>query len=237
MSDTPREEVSDGPLEAIAEERRLRKQAEADLASTADALARLDAELTEVRCAKDEEIARLHSDARVEAYLRARETDITRLKSDLAPLTYTREADIAIALKTRAFRKLPKERTGKTHHFCIGGYDGYLTVNLFPEGDVGEVFVRMAKVGSTLGGLMAAWSLSTSMALRAGVPLEKLCGKFIGTEFEPAGATTSSDIPLAKSIPDYVFRFLCRHYLTPDAQARVAEKLTKGKVTTPVLDV
>jgi ribonucleoside-diphosphate reductase alpha chain len=110
-------------------------------------------------------------------------------------------------------RKLPDERTARTHKFSIAGHEGYLTVGLYDDGQPGEIFLRMAKEGSTVSGLMDTIATMTSIALQYGVPLKALVDKFSHTRFEPAGFTNNREIPIAKSVMDYVFRFLGNRFL------------------------
>ncbi|WP_428265159.1 vitamin B12-dependent ribonucleotide reductase [Haliangium sp.] len=120
--------------------------------------------------------------------------------------------------------KLPPERSSFTHKFAVGGHEGYITVGLYEDGQPGEIFVRMAKEGSVIAGLMDSFATAVSLALQHGVPLSVLCDKFKGTRFEPSGFTGSPDIPIATSIMDYLFRWLSLRFLGgdqhPAAQAR-----------------
>jgi ribonucleoside-diphosphate reductase alpha chain len=110
--------------------------------------------------------------------------------------------------------KLPDEREALTHKFSIAGHEGYLTVGLYDESrQPGEIFLRMAKEGSTVSGLMDTIATMTSIALQYGVPLKTLVDKFSHTRFEPAGFTNNREIPIAKSMMDYVFRYLGHRYL------------------------
>jgi ribonucleoside-diphosphate reductase alpha chain len=104
--------------------------------------------------------------------------------------------------------RLPDTRNSVTHKFSIAGHEGYISVGLYPDGRPGEVFITMAKEGSTVGGLMDSFGTSTSIALQYGVPLEVLVNKFSHTRFEPMGHTTNPDIRIAKSLVDYIFRWL-----------------------------
>jgi ribonucleoside-diphosphate reductase alpha chain len=110
-------------------------------------------------------------------------------------------------------RKLPDERSAVTHKFSIAGHEGYLTVGLYDDQHPGEIFLRMAKEGSTVSGLMDTIATMTSIALQYGVPLKALVDKFSHTRFEPAGFTNNREIPIAKSVMDYVFRFLGNRFL------------------------
>jgi ribonucleoside-diphosphate reductase alpha chain len=119
----------------------------------------------------------------------------------------------------RAVRhKLQEERASITHKFNIGGHEGYITVGLYPDGEPGELFITMAKEGSTVSGLMDSFALATSIALQHGVPLKLLCEKFAHTRFEPSGWTSNPDIGFAKSIMDYIFRWIQLRFLTGQQQ-------------------
>jgi ribonucleoside-diphosphate reductase alpha chain len=119
----------------------------------------------------------------------------------------------------RAVRhKLQEERHSITHKFKVGDHEGYITVGLYPDGEPGELFITMAKEGSTVSGLMDSFALATSIALQHGVPLKLLCEKFAHTRFEPSGWTTNPEIGFAKSIMDYIFRWLQLRFLTGQQQ-------------------
>ena len=117
-------------------------------------------------------------------------------------------------------RKLDDERRAVTHKFSIAGHEGYLTVGLYEDGQPGEIFITMAKEGSTVSGLMDSFATAISLALQYGVPLKVLCDKFSHTRFEPSGWTNNADIRYAKSIMDYIFRWLALKFLPRDAQPR-----------------
>ncbi|HTR27450.1 MAG TPA: vitamin B12-dependent ribonucleotide reductase [Terriglobales bacterium] len=119
----------------------------------------------------------------------------------------------------RAVRhRLQEERMSVTHKFNIGGHEGYLTVGLYPNGEPGELFIKMAKEGSTVSGLMDSFALAVSIALQHGVPLRLFCDKFAHTRFEPSGWSNNPDIGFAKSIMDYIFRWLQIRFLTGQQQ-------------------
>jgi ribonucleoside-diphosphate reductase alpha chain len=121
----------------------------------------------------------------------------------------------------RPFRhKLPDERPGFTHKFAVGQHEGYLTVGLYENGQPGEIFITMAKEGSTVSGLMDSFATAVSLALQYGVPLKVLCDKFSHTRFEPSGWTHHPEIRYAKSVMDYIFRWLAWKFLPRDAQPR-----------------
>ena len=120
-------------------------------------------------------------------------------------------------LFARAMRhKLPSERSSITHKFSIGGHEGYLTVGKYEDGNPGEIFIKMAKEGSTLSGIMDAFALSVSIALQYGVPLRALVDKFVNSRFEPSGYTGNPEIRYAKSIVDYIGRWLGAKFISPD---------------------
>ncbi len=119
----------------------------------------------------------------------------------------------------RAVRhKLQEERASITHKFKVGDHEGYITVGLYPNGDPGELFVKMAKEGSTVSGLMDSFALAMSLALQHGVPLKVFCEKFAHTRFEPSGWSGNPDIGYAKSIMDYIFRWMQLRFLTGQQQ-------------------
>ena len=110
-------------------------------------------------------------------------------------------------------RRLPDERQALTHHFSVGGQEGYVTVGLYEDGQPGELFIKMAKEGSTVSGLMDSFATAVSLALQYGVPLRVLCDKLSHTRFEPSGWSGNSHIGYAKSIMDYLFRWLSLRFL------------------------
>jgi ribonucleoside-diphosphate reductase alpha chain len=120
-------------------------------------------------------------------------------------------------------RKLPSERQSITHKFSIGGHEGYITVGMYDDKTPGEIFIKMAKEGSTLSGFMDGFALSVSIGLQYGVPLKALVDKFINTRFEPAGYTGHPAIPYAKSVLDYIARWLGGRFISPDYLTRNGE--------------
>jgi ribonucleoside-diphosphate reductase alpha chain len=123
----------------------------------------------------------------------------------------------------RAVRhRLQSERASVTHKFSIAGHEGYITVGLYPNGQPGEIFIRMAKEGSTVSGLMDAFATSVSLALQHGVQLKVLCEKFAHTRFEPSGWTGNEQIGYAKSLMDYIFRWLNLRFLSGEQLALFA---------------
>ncbi|TAM79620.1 MAG: hypothetical protein EPN47_17615 [Acidobacteria bacterium] len=112
-------------------------------------------------------------------------------------------------------RRLPDERKAIVHHFSVGGHEGYLMVGLYDDGQPGEIFIRMAKAGSTIAGLMDSFGIAVSLGIQYGVPLSILCAKFSHTRFEPSGWTGVKEIGYAKSIMDYIARWLALKFLPP----------------------
>ena len=114
--------------------------------------------------------------------------------------------------------KMPLERKSITHRFRVGEAKGYFTVGLYDDGTPGEIFIRIAKEGSTLSGTMNAFATMVSIALQYGVPLQVLVDKFSHFAFEPDGMTDNKDIPTAKSVLDYIFRWLGKKFLPTDQE-------------------
>jgi ribonucleoside-diphosphate reductase alpha chain len=110
-------------------------------------------------------------------------------------------------------KRLPKGRPGLTTSFTVGGAEGYMTANSYPDDGLGEVFLKMSKQGSTLAGMMDAFSIAVSVGLQYGVPLETFVSKFTNMRFEPAGMTDDPDVRIAQSIVDYIFRRLALDFL------------------------
>jgi ribonucleoside-diphosphate reductase alpha chain len=147
-------------------------------------------------------------------------------------------------------RRMPKERQSITHKFSIGGHEGYITAGMYEDGTVGEIFLTdIGKEGSTLRGMMNAFATSISIALQYGVPLETLVRKFSYMRFDPEGATGNPEIPFAKSMPDYIMRWLASRFLdvdvceelgimTPEVRTRKAEMeaLMRGDTAGPVAE-
>ncbi|HYV45807.1 MAG TPA: vitamin B12-dependent ribonucleotide reductase [Myxococcaceae bacterium] len=127
-----------------------------------------------------------------------------------------------------ARRRLPDERQSITHKFSIGGHEGYMTVGMYEDGTPGELFCVMAKEGSVVSGLMDSFATSVSLALQYGVPLKVLVDKFSHTRFEPSGFTGNPNIPIAKSIIDYVFRWLSLKFLPKEGEAGPYQALPAG---------
>jgi ribonucleoside-diphosphate reductase alpha chain len=130
-------------------------------------------------------------------------------------------------------RRLPDERAAITHKFDIAGHEGYITVGLYEDGLPGELFIVMAKEGSTISGFADAFAQAISYALQYGVPLQDLVDKFSHVRFEPSGMTRNPDVRFAKSIVDYIFRWMASKFLSQDVQYRVGVNNREEVVTSP----
>ena len=125
----------------------------------------------------------------------------------------------ALAKSGPARRKMPRERQSLTHKFAVGGHEGYITAGLYEDGSVGEIFLTdIGKEGSTLRGMMNSFATAISIALQYGVPLQTLVRKFAYMRFEPEGMTMNTEIPFAKSLPDYIMRWLASRFLDEELQ-------------------
>ncbi|MEX0939323.1 MAG: vitamin B12-dependent ribonucleotide reductase [Pirellulales bacterium] len=146
------------------------------------------------------------------------------------PLSTSSEADKAAAKKASVPRRerLPDTRHSVTHKFNVAGHEGYITVGLYGDGRPGEVFLTMAKEGSTIGGIMDCFGTAVSMSLQYGVPLEAYVNKFSHTRFEPMGHTTNPDIRIAKSIIDYIFRWLGIEFIPGYREASLGDQPDAG---------
>jgi len=147
-------------------------------------------------------------------------------------------------------RRLPDDRVEVGRKFRVGDYEGYIHVGLFEDGTPGDIFVDIAKEGTTLAGLMNSFMISVSLGLQYGVPLEVYVSKFSHMRFEPSGMTNDADIRVAKSLVDYIFRWMGKKFLTadqqeeigilsPEVRARLAQShaiLESGAAATPVGD-
>jgi ribonucleoside-diphosphate reductase alpha chain len=147
-------------------------------------------------------------------------------------------AQAAVAAQSHPVRRrLPDERRAITHKFEVGGHEGYITAGLFEDGTPGEVFLVMAKEGSTISGFADAFAQAISYALQYGVPLQVLVDKFSHTRFEPSGMTKNPEVRFAKSIVDYIFRWMATKFLSPEAQyaagVNIAEPVAAPAVPPP----
>jgi ribonucleoside-diphosphate reductase alpha chain len=128
-------------------------------------------------------------------------------------------------------RHLPVERHSLTHKFSVAGHEGYLTIGMYEDGAPGEIFIVMAKEGSTLSGVMDSFATTCSMALQYGVPLKILVDKFTHTRFEPSGYTSNPQVPYAKSIMDYIFRYLASKFLPPEEASALGVQIDEPPLT------
>jgi ribonucleoside-diphosphate reductase alpha chain len=148
-----------------------------------------------------------------------KQSDAGASLADATALAAPAAAAIAAAEHKPYRRRLPAERQAITHKFDIAGHEGYITVGLYEDGQPGEIFLKMAKEGSTISGLMDTFATTVSVALQYGVPLHDLVFKFAHVRFEPSGFTSNPEIPIAKSIVDYIFRWLGSRFLPPSDRA------------------
>ena len=135
--------------------------------------------------------------------------------------TKTDKATVATGMSHPVRKRLPKSRPSSTTSFTVGGAEGYLTAGSYPDGGLGEVFLKLGKQGSTLAGVMDAFSIAVSIGLQYGVPLETYVQKFTNVSFEPAGLTDDKDIRMAKSLMDYIFRRLALDYLPYETRSAI----------------
>src|SRR5207247_5566290 len=133
-----------------------------------------------------------------------------------------------------ARRRLPDERRSLTHHFSVGGQEGDITVGLYEDGMPGEMFIRMSKDGSTVSGLMDSFATAVSLALQHGVPLQVLCDKFSHTRLEPSGWSGNPKIGYAKSLMDYLFRWLELRFLKGEQGSLFEQQGAKQSSREPV---
>jgi ribonucleoside-diphosphate reductase alpha chain len=135
-------------------------------------------------------------------------------KKDQGLATSVEPVETSVQTVYKPFRKrLPKSRVSRTTSFTVGGAEGYMTSGAHEDGELGEIFLKLGKQGSTLAGVMDAFSIAVSIGLQYGVPLETYVSKFTNLSFEPAGLTDDADVRMAKSIMDYIFRRLALDYL------------------------
>ena len=163
------------------------------------------------------------------------EKAVAKKPAESAPKPVEAPAPVAAAVAVPRRRRLPDERHAITNKFSIAGHDGYITIGEYDDGSPGEIFVVMAKEGSTVSGLMDTVATLTSIALQYGVPAEVLVNKFSHTRFEPSGMTTHPDIRFAKSPVDYIFRYLGLKYLKPREDAPAETPSPASATATPAV--
>ena len=156
---------------------------------------------------------------------------------EVQPLSTKKAEKAAEKVVARPRReRLPDTRQSVTHKFNISGHEGYVTVGLYPDGRPGELFITMAKEGSTIGGLMDCFGTAVSMSLQYGVPLEVYVNKFSHTRFEPWGYTKNPDIKIAKSLVDYIFRWLGIRFLPGYGEMNKAVPISPAEAGNSSLD-
>jgi ribonucleoside-diphosphate reductase alpha chain len=155
--------------------------------------------------------------------------------ADTRNVTEVREVvkEVVKIVETPKRRKLPDERNSITHKFDVAGHEGYITVGLFEDGTPGEIFLVMAKEGSTISGFADAFAQAVSYCLQYGVPLQTLVDKFSHSRFEPSGMTKNPEVRFAKSIVDYIFRWMATKFLSPEAQFRAGVNLREEPADDP----
>jgi ribonucleoside-diphosphate reductase alpha chain len=163
---------------------------------------------------------------RQQALTTSKERDAKKQNEDGQASSKALDASLAIAAAVEQDRKLrrhrlPDERRSVTHKFAVGNHEGYITVGLYDNGTPGELFVTMSKEGSVISGLIDSFATSISIGLQYGVPLEVLVNKFVHMRFEPSGYTNNPQIRIAKSITDYIFRWLAIKFLSQESQRSV----------------
>ena len=164
-------------------------------------------------------------DSALATSISSKSSESIEAKTPEAPVTIERIVERIVERPLR--RRLPDTRASLTHRFNVAGHEGYLTVGLYQNGSPGELFITMSKEGSTIGGLMDCLGTAISVALQYGVPIESLVKKFEHQRFEPMGMTTSADIPFAKSLVDYIFRWIGMEFI-PGYREANAPKRTRS---------
>lgn len=140
---------------------------------------------------------------------------------DFPPQQSSQAGSLTDAATAPKRRRLGEERKSITHKFSVGGQEGYLTVGLYDDGQPGEIFINMNKEGSMMSGLMDSFATAISIGLQYGVPLKVFVKKFVNMHFEPNGETQNPNIPTARSMMDYIFRWLAVKFLTPEERQSV----------------
>ncbi|MFI5380393.1 MAG: hypothetical protein ACHRHE_13925 [Tepidisphaerales bacterium] len=189
-----------------------------------------------VQAAKDEvaaEVAKAAASAGDQSQIANRKLQIS--SDNLSPANLQPIEKIVERIVERPLRRrLPDTRRALTHKFDVQGHEGYVTVGLYDDGNPGEVFITMAKEGSTIGGLMDTIATLVSVALQYGVPVESLVRKFEHVRFEPSGMTRNPEIPIAKSLVDYIFRWLAMEFIPGYRAANAPKRPEKKSEPAPV---
>jgi ribonucleoside-diphosphate reductase alpha chain len=233
------------PNEATVEDIKNSYSLSWELGLKANALYRDGSKLSQpLNIKSDEDLDKQHDEEDEEAIEEAREeiaaqvatigSEISNLKPDNLEVaspasTHIIEKIVERIVERPLRRRLPDTRHATTHKFDVAGHEGYITVGLYEDGQPGEIFIRMAKEGSTIGGLMDTIATLVSVSLQYGVPVESLVRKFEHVRFEPSGMTRNPDIPMAKSLVDYIFRWLAMEFV-PGYRAANAPRREKKPV-------
>jgi ribonucleoside-diphosphate reductase alpha chain len=189
-----------------------------DGSKTAQAL-RTDAQDTQNASGGDSQADQGRSERGVLGTRASEDADMRRLSPPDVDALVEQAVGKALAEAGPRRKRMPRERQSITHKFSIGGHEGYITAGMYEDGTVGEIFLTdIGKEGSTLRGMMNSYATAISIALQYGVPLETLVQKFSYMRFEPEGITSNPEIPFAKSMPDYIMRWLASRFMSTDAQ-------------------
>jgi ribonucleoside-diphosphate reductase alpha chain len=192
-----------------------------------------DEDLDKTEAEDEEAVAEAREEVARDVALAAAEVAQPITSDNVAPVhTQTIERIVERIVERPLRRRLPDTRRATTHKFDVAGHEGYITVGLYADGQPGEVFIRIAKEGSTIGGLMDTIATLVSVSLQYGVPVESLVRKFEHVRFEPSGMTRNSEIPIAKSLVDYIFRWMAMEFV-PGYRAANAPKRIKKAPTPP----
>jgi ribonucleoside-diphosphate reductase alpha chain len=207
------------PNEATLEDIKAAYRLSWELGLKANALYRDGCKLSQPLNSKTDADEEADDEENIEAGKSEVSAAVAQAASQIAAAATERRVEIVEKLVERIVerpmrRRLPDTRASKTHKFNVAGHEGYITVGLYDDGTPGELFITMAKEGSTIGGLMDSLGTAISIALQYGVPTESLVNKFTHQRFEPAGMTHNKDIPFAKSLVDYIFRWMGMEFVT-----------------------
>jgi ribonucleoside-diphosphate reductase alpha chain len=232
------------PNEATVDEIKQSYQLSWELGLKSNALYRDGSKLSQPLNVKSDEEVEKSTDADDEANVQAAKDEVAALaasagsslasvKLDNIQPTHVKviERIIERVIERPMRRRLPDTRKAVTHKFDVAGHEGYVTAGLYDDGMPGEVFITMAKEGSTIGGLMDAIATLVSVSLQYGVPVESLVRKFEHVRFEPSGMTRNADIPMAKSLIDYIFRWLAMEFVAGYRQANAPQRAPKPAPT------
>jgi ribonucleoside-diphosphate reductase alpha chain len=189
------------------------------LSATSDEAAEIDAEVED-----EEAIEAAKKEVTAEASATADRIASAATEAEAERLRQPVEKIVERIVERPLRRRLPNTRRSLTHKFNVAGHEGYLTVGLYDDGQPGELFITMAKEGSTIGGLMDTLGTAISVSLQYGVPVESLVNKFTHARFEPAGMTDNRDIPFAKSLVDYIFRWMGMEFVQGYREANAPKR-------------